>query len=98
MIFQKEPMLTDGIAIGNSMYVNIFAIPSEIKGVPTAKNSGGRTSPNNETPTAVVNKFSSKVSTDGVSRINRTSTKIVDPVTIKELRVQGPTLTATFGI
>ena len=34
---KKEPMLTDGIAIGNSMYVNIFAIPSEIKGVPTAE-------------------------------------------------------------
>ena len=89
-------MLADRIAIGNSMYVNIFAIPPEIKGVPTAKNSGGRTSPNNETPTAVVNKFSSKVSTDGVSRINRTSTKMVDPVTIKELQVHGPTLTATF--
>ena len=91
-------MLTDGIAIGNSMYVNIFAIPSEIKGVPTAKNSGGRTSPYNETPTALVNKFSSLVSTDAVSRINRTSTKIVDPLTIKELLVQGPTLSATFGI
>lgn len=58
------------------MDVNIFAIPPETKGAPTTKNNGGRTALNNETPTAVVNKFSFNGSTDETSRINRTSTKI----------------------
>ena len=80
------------------MDVNIFAIPPDTNGAPAAKNSGGRTAPNNETPTAVRNRSFSKGSTDGMSRINRTNTKMVEPVTIKELRVHGSTFTATLPL
>jgi hypothetical protein len=55
--------LADRIAIGNSMDVDVFAIPPETKGTPTTKNNDGRTAPNNETPTAVVNRFSFNGST-----------------------------------
>ena len=91
-------MLADRMAIGNSIDVNIFAIPPDTNGAPNAKKSGGRTAPNNDTPAAVVNKLFSKGRIVGRSRIKTTSTMMVDPVTIKELRVHASTFTATFPL
>ncbi len=90
--------LAERIATGNSIDVNMFAIPPETKGAPAAKNNGGKTAPNNETPAAVISKFFSNGSTVGMSSMNTMNTKMVEPVTIKEPRVQGSTLTATFPL
>lgn len=90
--------LAERMAIGNSIDVNILATPPETNGAPAAKNNGGSTAPNNETPTAIVNKSLSNGSTVGMSRMNTMKTKMVEPVTIKELRVHGSTLTATFPL
>lgn len=90
--------LAETMAIGNSIEVKILAMPPGTKGAPTAKNNGGRTAPNKETPIAAVNKSSSNGSTVGMSRMNTISTKMVDPVAIKELRVHGSTSTATLPL
>lgn len=76
----------------------MFASPPEINGAPTAKNSGGRTAPNKETPMETMIKFHSKGNTVEISRINTTNTRMVDPVTINAPRVNESTLTATFPL
>src|SRR5690606_22439989 len=65
---------------------------------PTANYNGGGTAPNNETPVATADRFPSNGNTEGMSRIKRASTNIVEPVTILVVRVNGSTWTATFPL